>query len=189
MQTERNVKVVQRKCQFMKIWLSDYRTAKNRGQSSQPTTLFLLFFKVRWLFFCLQLWKSGSLHNGRTKGTARHNACFFRSLFFFFSNSSKITNTQPTRTTLFLSTRGHIRFITFPTYTAFDDISFSCKSCCWSYREFALHQQICPSEYLKIGSLKFTLMKTLKEGISLATIERLFFAVRSCAWASASRPG
>lgn len=44
--------------------------------------------------------------------------------------------------------------------------------------------KICPSTYLKIGSLKFTLIEMLKEGINLATIERLFFGVRSCV-----RPG
>lgn len=111
-----------------------------------------------------------------------------RRLFFFFlllfvlcfsSNTSKITNTQPTRRALLLSTHGDVAFVTFPTYTAFDDISFSCKSCCRSYRDFAPCQHICPSTYLKIGSLKFTLMTMWKEQMNVAPVERLFSGLRS----------
>lgn len=49
--------------------------------------------------------------------------------------------------------------LNFPTCAALDDISFSCKSCCWSYRRLAPRQHTRPSEYLKIGSLKFALVE------------------------------
>lgn len=172
-QTVRGVKVGRKnkkKCHFNKnMALGLHNSGAQRSTERTHGVIFIIFLKRRWLFFSclitLEEWLA--TYKGRTKSTQRGR------LLFCSKHQSNDQHTANESSVNFCPPTGSLNFQLIPLSTTFHSVAEAvAEAIATSLR---LPSASCPCTYLKIGSLKFTLMKPLKARINLATIERLFF--------------